>query len=229
MLSEVLMVMKFMLCLDGSKLSESAIPICKSLAEATQAQVEVVRVIEHEPVNTGEAYSGNITLPPGISKHLEDEDRRLLKHLDEIATTLSTPTTTRLLHGADTAKVLVEEATMNGVDMVIMATHSRGSVGEAIFGSVAQEVTKSGVAPVLLVHPVHSPVPTRLPVGAYVFTSDGQDLGKLLEVTARQIKVEDDTGHDLWLDSSDVATIEAGRILLHYDASDLPRHLVPAG
>ena len=221
------MVMKIMLCLDGSKLSESAIPISKSLAEAAHAEVEIVRVIEHEPVNTGEAYSGNITLPPKISKHLEDEDRRLLEHLDEIAFTFSTPTTTHLLHGADTAKVLVEEATTKGIDMVVMATHSRGSVGEAIFGSVAQEVTKSGVAPVVMVHPVHSPVPTRLPIGAYVFTSDGQDLGKLEEVTARQIKVEDEAGHDLWLESNDVATIEAGRILLHYDASDLPRHVVP--
>jgi nucleotide-binding universal stress UspA family protein len=221
------MVMKIMLCLDGSTLSESAIPISKSLAEAVHAEVEIVRVIEHEPVNTGEAYSGNITLPPKISKHLEDEDRRLLEHLDEIALTFSTPTSTHLLHGADTAKVLVEEANTKGVDMVVMATHSRGSVGEAIFGSVAQEVTKSGVAPVLMVHPVHSPVPTRLPIGAYVFTSDGQDLGKLQEVTARQIKVEDEAGHDLWLESNDVATIEAGRILLHYDASDLPRHVVP--
>ena len=220
--------MKFMLCLDGSKLSESAIPFCKTLAEAAHAEVALVRVIEHDHANAGEAYSGNITLSPAINKRLEDEDRRLMKRLDEIASTFSIPTSTHLLHGREPAKTLIEEASQKRVDLVVMATHSRGAAGNAVFGSVAQEITQSGAAPVAMLHVVHSPAPTKLPVGLYVFSSDGQELGVLRGVTGHQIKVEDASGHEMWLQASDVATIEGGRILLQYGTSDLPQHLSPA-
>ena len=220
--------MKFMLCLDGSQLSESAIPFCKTLAEAAQAEVQVVRVIEHDHVNTGEAYSGNITLSAEERDQLENEDRRLLMRLDEVASRFATPTSTHLLHGREPAKALIEEASQNRADLVIMATHSRGAAGDAVFGSVAKEVTRSGVAPVLMVHPLRAPAPANLPIGSYVFTSDGKDLGVLREVTQRQIKIEDASGKALWLDASDVANIEAGRILLQYDASDLPKHFPSA-
>lgn len=225
---EAFVAMKFMLCLDGSQLSESAIPICKKLAEAAQAEVQLVRVIEHDHVNAGEAYSGNITLSAEEREQLEGEDRRVLRRLDEVASGFSTPTSTHLLHGREPAKALIQEASENRADLVVMATHSRGAAGEAVFGSVAKEVTHSGVAPVLMVHPVRAPAPKNLPIGSYVFTSDGKDLGVLRAVTERQIKVEDASGKTLWLDAADVANIEAGRILLQYDASDLPKHFSSA-
>jgi nucleotide-binding universal stress UspA family protein len=34
-----------------------------------------------------------------------------------------------------------------------MATHSRGPLRQALFGSTTEAVVRSGVAPVLLVHP----------------------------------------------------------------------------
>ncbi|MGH2632953.1 MAG: universal stress protein, partial [Tepidiformaceae bacterium] len=184
--------------------------------------------IEHEHVNTGEAYSGNITLPADLAKHLEDEDGRVLKRLDAVASRFSPTASTRVLHGRETAQTLIEEATANQVDLVVMATHSRGGVGEAILGSVAHDVTKAGGIPVLLVHPEHAARPNKLPLGAYVFTSDGQELGRLEKVSGHQITVKHASGHEIRLSAADVAAIEGGRIVLHYDASDLPRHLSAA-
>ena len=52
---EAFVAMKFMFCLDGSPLSESAIPFCKALTEAAQAEVQLVYVIGRDHGNTGEA------------------------------------------------------------------------------------------------------------------------------------------------------------------------------
>lgn len=220
--------MKFMLCLDGSKLSESAIPICTSLATAANADVEIVRVIEHGPIDTGEAYSGNITLSPELVKSLDGEDTRLVKHLDDLTSRFPGTASTHLLHGRETAQVLIEEAVSKGADLIVMATHSRSGAGEAPLGSVARDVTKNSGIPVLLVHPAATASPAMLPAGAYVFTSDGQELGKLRDAGPGGITIESSSGDRIHLAAADVAGIEGGRILLHYDVSDLPVHLSQA-
>jgi nucleotide-binding universal stress UspA family protein len=38
-------------------------------------------------------------------------------------------------------------------DMIVMATHGRTGLAHVLFGNVAEGVLRSGVAPVLLVHP----------------------------------------------------------------------------
>ena len=38
-------------------------------------------------------------------------------------------------------------------DLIVMATHGRTGLVHILFGDVAEEVVRSGVAPVLLVHP----------------------------------------------------------------------------
>ncbi len=167
-------------------------------------------MIEPEPVNEGEAYSGNITLPREFSQHLENENRRVLKQLDDITGRFSTPVSTRLLHGRETAQVLIEEATTNRADLVVMATHSRSGVPATIFGSVAQDVTKKSGIPVLMVHPEHAPAPTELPVGAYVFTSDGGELGKLTKVSPDQVTIKPASGQEFRLSARDASAPRQG-------------------
>jgi nucleotide-binding universal stress UspA family protein len=50
-------------------------------------------------------------------------------------------------------KAIIEAARERGVDVIVMATHSRGPLARALFGSVTEQVVRSGVAPVLVVHP----------------------------------------------------------------------------
>jgi nucleotide-binding universal stress UspA family protein len=69
----------------------------------------------------------------------------------------------RLPHGAscqveahvsdDVAGMIVDRAREEQIDVIVMATHSRGPLRQALFGSTTEAVVRSGVAPVLLVHP----------------------------------------------------------------------------
>lgn len=53
----------------------------------------------------------------------------------------------------DIVKAIVDYLRENNVDLVVMATHGRSGISELVFGSVAGEVVKAGVAPVLLIRP----------------------------------------------------------------------------
>ena len=50
-------------------------------------------------------------------------------------------------------RAIVAAARERAVDLIVMATHSRGPLARALFGSVTEGVVRSGVAPVLVVHP----------------------------------------------------------------------------
>jgi nucleotide-binding universal stress UspA family protein len=52
----------------------------------------------------------------------------------------------------DVAATIVERARAEKPDVIVMATHSKHGLS-ALFGSTTDQVVRSGVAPVLLVHP----------------------------------------------------------------------------
>ena len=56
-------------------------------------------------------------------------------------------------HPADTIIACAREL---HTDVIVMATHSRASLSRALFGSTTEHVVRSGVAPVLLVHPTEA-------------------------------------------------------------------------
>ena len=218
--------MKFMLCLDGSRFSEAAVPICRKLATASGAEVILVRAIEHHETNLGEPYSGNLDVSPAGRARLEREDHQAKAELEKIAGTFTTPADTVLLHSKSAADVLLEEAKSQQVDLIVMSTHSRSVVGEIAFGSTANELVRSGVAPVLMVHPVDDTQlqAGALPVGSFVFTADGEQIGKLTSRIRDRLEVTAADGEVLWFSLASVEHLEAGRLLLNFTSADLRQH-----
>jgi len=53
----------------------------------------------------------------------------------------------------DPATAIIDHALSLQPDLIIMTTHGRTGLVHILFGDVAEEVVRSGVAPVLLVHP----------------------------------------------------------------------------
>jgi nucleotide-binding universal stress UspA family protein len=49
--------------------------------------------------------------------------------------------------------MIIERAREEQPDVIVMATHSRQGISHLLFGSTTEEVVRSGVAPVLVVHP----------------------------------------------------------------------------
>jgi nucleotide-binding universal stress UspA family protein len=59
---------------------------------------------------------------------------------------------TAIVHGIPADEIL-DYATKNGVDLIIMSTHGRSGVSRWAFGSVADRVLRHSTAPVLIVPP----------------------------------------------------------------------------
>ncbi|MCL4859985.1 MAG: universal stress protein [Caldilineaceae bacterium] len=143
---------KILVPLDGSPLSEQAIPHALRVAEKGQAQLVLLRVVPHitEQLTTVD------TLPLDW-KNLDAEQERMaseaLAPLEELAPRLrreqvDVQTAIEVGHAADR---IVDYAEAHDIDLIVMSTHGRTGVQRWLMGSVAGKVIGAAPCPILLV------------------------------------------------------------------------------
>lgn len=129
---------------DGSALSEAAIPIAAECAAALDAKVHLVHVVDPRALE-GAEVSGI----PATDLAEEGYVSRLARRFDEAGVT----STWDVLHhtdpGAGICSFLLEQPTA----LVVMTTHGRSGFSLLSFGSVATRVVHRGTSPVVLLHP----------------------------------------------------------------------------
>jgi nucleotide-binding universal stress UspA family protein len=80
-----------------------------------------------------------------------------------------------------------------GADMIAMASHGRGAVGRALFGSVADRVTRGSTVPVLIVRAADDAPPSHVTLDRIVVPLDGSALAEralpVAAAIARRLKV----------------------------------------
>lgn len=135
--------------LDGSALAESVLPVSRTIAEALQAQIQLLHVIEKKA-------------PAQVhhQRHLVDA-ATAEQYLRQIAETIfpkGMPVEYHVHANAidDVARSIVEHADEMNVDIISLCTHGRTHLGNRIFGSIAQTVLAMDTKPVLLVKPDRS-------------------------------------------------------------------------
>ena len=138
---------------DFSEASEAAMKYGRALAEAFNASLDVLHVMEDPFVYapTSEGYMP----PPSFYEEMETATRdRLSKILtDAEREKLRARLVTK--KGSPFVEV-IRYAKENGVDLIVMGTHGRGAIAHMLMGSVAEKVVRKGPCPVLTVrHPEH--------------------------------------------------------------------------
>jgi nucleotide-binding universal stress UspA family protein len=137
--------------LDGSPLSEAALPVARDLARRSQAPLHLLLV--HMPVP---AY---VAGPDGaIPLDVDDTASRTgeREYLDGIAGNLTGSGLGRVepvLAQGEPGPVICDEVEHREAGVVVMATHGRGAIGRLLLGSVARHVVRHAGVPVLLVRP----------------------------------------------------------------------------
>lgn len=140
--------------LDGSKLSEAAIPAAASLAKTLHAPVTLLHIIEKDaPQEIHKDH--HITQADEASAYLEQLAKRAF------------PANVKVTWHVHTAAVkvvavsIVEHAiTEFQPDLIVMCTHGKSGVRELLFGSIAQQVVAQGTTPLLLIRPGTDPAKT---------------------------------------------------------------------
>lgn len=172
------MYQKILVTLDGSRFSEAVLEPVVRLARRTPSQVILLTVGDlkadlevraRPPVHPAPPELAFVA-PPVLSFLMEEKARPIetrnqmyARRRDELLGYLA-PHVNRLCEqgvdavaevvmGSDAAAAIIEYARTHNVDVIAMATHGRTGIARLLLGSVAEEVVRSGVAPVLLVRP----------------------------------------------------------------------------
>lgn len=126
--------------LDGSSLSEHAIPFGTAFARAFDAELRLVHVLE-EPIATD-------LVPSLLIPDRSAAEAYLQRHAATVPDDVRVDT--MVLRGT-AAATLVDAATIELDAMLVMATHGRGGARRALLGSIADDVLRHATVPVALV------------------------------------------------------------------------------
>jgi Universal stress protein UspA and related nucleotide-binding proteins len=129
---------------DGSEAAQSAVEHGISQAGAHDARLLFLAVVEMSGSTASEAHEGEAV------KEKRAAQRETVDALAERATEAGVDAEGIVEVGIP-SRVIVEEATTRGVDMIIMGTQARSGVGRFLFGSVTDQVIQDGEIPVLAI------------------------------------------------------------------------------
>lgn len=147
---------KILVPLDGSMLAEAAVWAAIDLAEKNGATISLLRAAQAYALPGADTVEAQVTAVREAEEYLAAVVRRLEKKgIDRVET--------HVWYGP-AAAAIVEAATVQKADMIVMCTHGRSGLGRLILGSVAESVLRGTTTPVLIVRADTAPL--NVPRGA---------------------------------------------------------------
>ena len=151
------MYSKILVPLDGSDLSELALPHAKALAQHFNSELILIRVcqpvampLEVYPTLAGVSYDYTVELQTQVEKETQDYLISLQKQVQQDNIKC------RYI-GAEgfVPDVILEVAEKEKADLIVMSTHGRSGLSRWVYGSVAAKVLQVAHCPVFLVRAKH--------------------------------------------------------------------------
>lgn len=151
---------------DFSAPSDVALDYARVMARHFGASLHLLHVIDDARLEGGIGAEGYVESPQArtarlnealerISHRLTDEDRDSLRARSEVV--FGVP-----------AHAIVDYATDNGFDLIVMGTHGRSGIAHLLIGSVAELVVRGAPCPVMTVHEGRVAADARLRVAERV-------------------------------------------------------------
>jgi nucleotide-binding universal stress UspA family protein len=133
------MFRKMLIPHDGSAVAGTVLPVARSIAQATGAQMVLLRVVPDE-------------IDAATTHYLADQAHQSLERIrrEMAAPGLSLRTLVRL---GDPAEQILAAARSEHADLIAMATHGLAGIDRLLVGSVSEQVVSQNAAAVLLVKP----------------------------------------------------------------------------
>jgi len=142
---------KILVPLDGSKLAECVLPHVQTLVQGCHVrEVVFMRVIE--PIRSVVAAEGMMSPQDveSITASMVSDAEIYLKALVQSSKYDGTKVEWQV-KGGGVAETLVDYATEQGIDLVVIATHGRSGVSRWVWGSIADRILRASCVPVLMV------------------------------------------------------------------------------
>jgi len=155
------MIRKILVTLDGSPLSEGALPHAVAIAKALDAELLVLRVEETNDRELVNAVKWRLRRAEGNS---------YVRNLAERLRAQGVRATAHLAEG-DAAKEILKQIWEHGADLVVLTSHGRGGADAFSLGSTAHKVISRGGVSVLVVRSAEAPA--ELPFRRLMIPLDG--------------------------------------------------------
>jgi nucleotide-binding universal stress UspA family protein len=135
--------------LDGSELAAATIPLASELSRSLRAPLVLISVVN---IDLAERFAGfgraeGVSLVDSVVAY---HDRLVVELRDEGIVARSCVVASS---GASTAEDIMEAAEQMDASMLVIGSHGRSGMKRALSGSVAEEMSRSGRLPVLVVRP----------------------------------------------------------------------------
>ena len=133
--------------IDFSTTADRALAYAVALAQQLQARLTLLHVLDLTPVTMDEMTPG---MTATYLDDLETDAQHLLQASRERVQRVGLQAESLLVQGTPT-QTIVDTASEQGVDLIIMGTHGRTGLAHVFLGSVAEHVVRQGPCPVLVV------------------------------------------------------------------------------
>ena len=145
--------------LDGSELSERALPIAQNLAQSSDATIHLIHMVSREH----ELGAGRGIESVQAAEMQMDMARRLTEtklssgkvYLENIGSQLQSAgikvETEFTVRAGNPAENIIAYAKEHSINLVVMSTHGHGGIRRMLMGSVTDRVVHSCEVPVLVV------------------------------------------------------------------------------
>jgi nucleotide-binding universal stress UspA family protein len=143
-------VEKILVPLDGSELSQSALPLAETMAELLDASIVLFHAIT-PPVITFPGTEA-ITMNQPVWDGLRDDARKFLRSVGDQVSARG-HRAEEIVSIAPIVDGILCTAENQSAGLIVMSTHGRSGVGRWIMGSVTDGVVRRSSLPVLAVRP----------------------------------------------------------------------------
>ncbi|MFT3895164.1 MAG: universal stress protein [Anaerolineales bacterium] len=140
---------KILVPLDGSDLSEAALPHAKTLASSEEAEIILLRV------SANPAAEFSFSDPALADRVIQELEAETLSYLQSVRGKLQKTgfRTSFLIRQGATAETILKIAEEIKADVIVMSTHGRSGVKRWLLGSVTDRVVTHSALPVMIIRP----------------------------------------------------------------------------
>ena len=145
--------------LDGSELSERALPMAQNLAQSSEATVHLIHMVsrEHELVvgrgiDSYQAAELEVDLARQLTESKLDRGRIYLEQKGSQLSDAGIKIATEFaVNAGEPAQNIIDYVKEHSISLVVMSTHGHGGLRRLFLGSVTDRVIRSCEVPVLIV------------------------------------------------------------------------------
>ncbi len=148
----ILPIKNILFATDFSSASEAAFPYVSAIAHRFGSTVHIAHVLSDTSMASVAMMTGGVDYA-SMGTLYDDAQAEAQQKVDEIASWLGTiPRRIYVRHGfvwPNLSKIAAD----NAIDLIVVGTHGRTGVGKLVLGSVAEDILRRALCPVLTVGP----------------------------------------------------------------------------